>query len=177
MVLHLLYNYNFLILKDMAGAGMIMEIIKMKERQGDKALDRLHDGIKTQMQTTANQGSWTGGAKPSQVVRDKTTVKEKPNDEEEEEKKKEQPKSEKPAEQKSESAPGSAAAPGSQLKESDSAPESDLQEADAKSASGGSSMASPVPMPMGVPGSEGGEGGGGGFANMGIIEMAQGASK
>ncbi len=173
MVLHLLYNYNFLILKDMAGAGMIMEIIKMKERQGDKALDRLHDGIKTQMQTTASQGSWTGGAKPSQVVRDKTTVKEKPNEEE----KGQQSKPEKSEKQKAESAPGSEAAPGSELKESDSAPESDLQEAGVKGASGGAPGASPIPMPMGMPGLEGGEGVGGGFANMGIIEMAQGASK
>lgn len=52
-----------------------MELIKEKERQGDKAMDRLHDGFKTQMQLTANQGSWTGDAKPSQVV--KETVKEK----------------------------------------------------------------------------------------------------
>lgn len=42
-----------------------MELIKEKERQGDKAMDRLHDGFKTQMQLTANQGSWTGDAKPS----------------------------------------------------------------------------------------------------------------
>lgn len=54
-----------------------MELIKEKERQGDKAMDRLHDGFKTQMQLTANQGSWTGDAKPSQVVKEKETVKEK----------------------------------------------------------------------------------------------------
>lgn len=29
-----------------------MELIKEKERQGDKAMDRLHDGFKTQMQLT-----------------------------------------------------------------------------------------------------------------------------
>lgn len=45
-----------------------------KERQGDKAMDRLHDGFKTQMQLTANQGSWTGDAKPSQVIKEKETV-------------------------------------------------------------------------------------------------------
>lgn len=52
-------------------------LIKEKERQGDKAMDRLHDGFKTQMQLTANQGSWTGDSKPSQVVKEKETVKEK----------------------------------------------------------------------------------------------------
>ena len=51
-----------------------MELIKEKERQGDKAMDRLHDGFKTQMQLTANQGSWTGDNKPSQVVKEKETV-------------------------------------------------------------------------------------------------------
>lgn len=51
-----------------------MELIKEKERQGDKAMDRLHDGLKTQMQLTANQGSWTGDAKPSQVIKEKETV-------------------------------------------------------------------------------------------------------
>lgn len=61
-----------------------MELIKEKERQGDKAMDRLHDGFKTQMQLTANQGSWTGDAKPSQVVKEKETVKEKVKEPEEE---------------------------------------------------------------------------------------------
>lgn len=59
------------------GGGLIssaMELIKEKERQGDKAMDRLHDGFKTQMQLTANQGSWTGDSKPSQVVKEKETV-------------------------------------------------------------------------------------------------------
>lgn len=60
-----------------------MELIKEKERQGDKAMDRLHDGFKTQMQLTANQGSWTGDAKPSQVVKEKETVKEKVKEPEE----------------------------------------------------------------------------------------------
>lgn len=55
-----------------------MELIKEKERQGDKAMDRLHDGFKTQMQLTANQGSWTGDAKPSQVVKVKEPEEEKP---------------------------------------------------------------------------------------------------
>lgn len=54
-----------------------MELVKEKERQGDKAMDRLHDGFKTQMQLTANQGSWTGDSKPSQVIKEKETVKEK----------------------------------------------------------------------------------------------------
>lgn len=51
-----------------------MELIKEKERQGDKAMDRLYDGFKTQMQLTANQGSWTGDAKPSQVIKEKETA-------------------------------------------------------------------------------------------------------
>lgn len=69
------------------GGGLIssaMELIKEKERQGDKAMDRLHDGFKTQMQLTANQGSWTGDSKPSQVVKEKETVKEKVKEPEEE---------------------------------------------------------------------------------------------
>ncbi len=61
-----------------------MELIKEKERQGDKAMDRLHDGFKTKMQLTANQGSWTGDTKPSQVVKEKETVKEKVKEPEEE---------------------------------------------------------------------------------------------
>lgn len=53
-------------------------LIKEKERQGDKAMDRLHDGFKTQMQLTANQGSWTGDQKPGdQVVKEKVVEKEK----------------------------------------------------------------------------------------------------
>lgn len=47
-------------------------------------MDRLHDGFKTQMQLTANQGSWTGDNKPSQVVKEKETVKEKVKEPEEE---------------------------------------------------------------------------------------------
>lgn len=65
-----------------------MELIKEKERQGDKAMDRLYDGFKTQMQLTANQGSWTGDAKPSQVIKEKETaprVKEPEEDKEKEE--------------------------------------------------------------------------------------------
>lgn len=54
-----------------------MELIKEKERQGDKAMDRLHDGFKTQMELTANQGSWTGDSTPSKVIKEKETVKEK----------------------------------------------------------------------------------------------------
>ncbi|MDE7377540.1 MAG: hypothetical protein K2N13_01080 [Paraprevotella sp.] len=60
-----------------------MELIKEKERQGDKAMDRLHDGFKTQMQLTANQGSWTGDSKPAQVIKEKETVKEKVKEPEE----------------------------------------------------------------------------------------------
>ncbi len=48
------------------GGGIIsaaLGLIKEKERQGDKAMDRLHDGMKTQMELTANQGSWTGDSK------------------------------------------------------------------------------------------------------------------
>lgn len=57
-----------------AALGLINE----KERQGDKAMDRLHDGFKTQMQLTANQGSWTGDQKPAdQVVKEKVVEKEK----------------------------------------------------------------------------------------------------
>ncbi len=47
------------------GGGIIssaLQLIKRK-RQGDKAMDRLHDGMKTQMELTANQGSWTDGAR------------------------------------------------------------------------------------------------------------------
>ena len=73
----------------MAAAGGIiqaaMELVKEKERQGDKAMDRLHDGFKNQMQLTAGQGSWTSDAKPSQVVKEKETVKEKVNEPEEKE--------------------------------------------------------------------------------------------
>lgn len=59
-------------------------LIKEKERQGDKAMDRLHDGFKTQMQLTANQGSWTGNSKPGQVVKEKETVREKAKEQEQE---------------------------------------------------------------------------------------------
>ena len=49
MGLSLLDNYNFLISTTMAAAGGIiqaaMELVKEKERQGDKAMDRLHDGF------------------------------------------------------------------------------------------------------------------------------------
>lgn len=59
-------------------------LIKEKERQGDKAMDRLHDGFKTQMQLTANQGSWTGDSKPGQVVKEKEIVREKAKEPEQE---------------------------------------------------------------------------------------------
>ena len=94
MRLSLLAKYNFLISIVMAGIGgfggggggiisAAMELIKEKERQGDKAMDRLHDGMKTQMEMTANQGSWTGGATPSRTVKEKETVKEKVKEPEE----------------------------------------------------------------------------------------------
>ncbi len=60
-------------------------LIKEKERQGDKAMDRLHDGMKTQMELTANQGSWTGDSKtPEKVVKEKVVEKEKVKEPEEE---------------------------------------------------------------------------------------------
>lgn len=63
-------------------------LIKEKERQGDKAIDRLHDGMKTQMEMTANQGSWTADSKaPEKVVKEKVVEKEKVKEPEEEEEK------------------------------------------------------------------------------------------
>lgn len=60
-------------------------LIKEKERQGDKAMERLHDGMKTQMELTANQGSWTGDSKaPDKVVKEKVVEKEKVKEPEEE---------------------------------------------------------------------------------------------
>ena len=51
----------------MAAAGGIiqaaMDLVKEKERQGDKAMDRLHDGFKNQMQLTAVKA--VGRAMPS----------------------------------------------------------------------------------------------------------------
>ena len=65
-------------------------LIKEKERQGDKAMDRLHDGMKTQMELTANQGSWTGDDKqPGQVVKEKVVEKEKVKEPEKEKPKEE----------------------------------------------------------------------------------------
>lgn len=65
-------------------------LIKEKERQGDKAMERLHDGMKTQMELTANQGSWTGDSKtPEKVVKEKVVEKEKVKEPEEEKEKKE----------------------------------------------------------------------------------------
>jgi TATA-binding protein-associated factor Taf7 len=40
--------------------GGIISTALEKEKQADKASARLHDGMKTQMELTANQGSWTG---------------------------------------------------------------------------------------------------------------------
>lgn len=98
-----------------------LQLIKEKEKQGDKAMERLHDGMKTQMELTQSQGSWTGSSQPSKVVKEKVVEKEKTKEPEEE--------AEKPAE----SAP---AAPGASEEE---------QEKD--------------------------------VANMGILDMAKGASK
>lgn len=90
-------KYNFLILTVMNG-GIIsaaLGLIKEKERQGDKAMDRIHDGMKTQMELTANQGSWTGDSKaPSQVVKEKVVEKEKIKEPEPEEDKPEATKTE-----------------------------------------------------------------------------------
>lgn len=59
-------------------------LIKEKEKQGDKAMERLHDGFKTQMELTANQGSWTGDDKaPDKVVKEKVVKKEKTKEPEE----------------------------------------------------------------------------------------------
>jgi hypothetical protein len=53
-----------------------LELIKEKEKQADRASARLHDGMKTQMELTANQGSWTGDHSTSQSkpVTSPTTV-------------------------------------------------------------------------------------------------------
>lgn len=83
----MLHNYNFLISTNMQG-GIIsaaLGLIKEKEKQGDKAMERLHDGFNTQMELTANQGSWTGDqSSPAKVVEKKEVVKEKVRDPEEE---------------------------------------------------------------------------------------------
>ena len=61
-----------------AGGGIIgaaVELIKMKEKQGDKAMDRTHDSLNQQMKNTANAGSWTGTQSPvsrKEVVKEKT---------------------------------------------------------------------------------------------------------
>lgn len=61
----------------MQGAGGIisgaLSLVKEKERQADKGLERIHDSLKTQTQTTAAQGSWTGkgseaASAPKEVV-------------------------------------------------------------------------------------------------------------
>lgn len=73
------------------GGGIIssaLQLIKEKERQGDKAMDRLHDGMKTQMELTANQGSWTDGGSSAPrkvVVKEKVVEKEKVKEPEKEE--------------------------------------------------------------------------------------------
>lgn len=49
------------------GAGGIISAALGKiEDRNNKIMDRLHDGIKAQMQLTANQGSLTGDAMSSQ---------------------------------------------------------------------------------------------------------------
>ena len=64
------------------GGGIIssaLQLIKEKERQGDKAMDRIHDGMKSQMELTGMQGSWTedSSGAPRQVVKEKVVEKEK----------------------------------------------------------------------------------------------------
>lgn len=71
------------------GGGIISSALQLikEERQGDKAMDRLHDGMKTQMELTANQGSWTdgGSSAPQKVVKEKVVEKEKVKEPEKEE--------------------------------------------------------------------------------------------
>lgn len=61
-----------------AGGGLIssaMELIKEKERQADKAMDRLHDGLKAQTEAATAGGSWTGaGGAPQKVVQKEKVV-------------------------------------------------------------------------------------------------------
>lgn len=66
-------------------------LIKDKEKQADKASERLHDGMKTQMELTANQGSWTGeqSGTPAKVVKEKVVEKEKVKEPEDEKDKEE----------------------------------------------------------------------------------------
>lgn len=73
-----------------AAGGIIssaLQLIQEKERQGDKAMDRLHDSMKTQMELTANQRSWTdgGSSAPQKVVKEKVVEKEKVKEPEKEE--------------------------------------------------------------------------------------------
>lgn len=70
------------------GGGIIssaLQLIKEKERQADKASERISDGIKTQMELTANQGSWTGSSSsaPQKVIKEKVVEKEKVKEPEE----------------------------------------------------------------------------------------------
>lgn len=82
-------------------------LIKEKEKQGDKAMERLHDGFKTQMELNAPKGSWTGDQKPNQVVKEKVVEKEKVKEPEEEKPEEEQPTATKEDdEEKKEDVPG-----------------------------------------------------------------------
>lgn len=73
-------------------------------------MDRLHDGFKTQMELTANQGSWTGDDKqPSKVVKEKVVEKEKVKE----------PEAEKSAEEKPETTPATSAPAEEEEKEDD----------------------------------------------------------
>lgn len=131
----MLRNYNFLILTTMQG-GIIstaLELVKEKEKQADKASARLHDGMKTQMELTANQGSWTGDQSSKSKPAPTTTVvvqKDTEDDKEEKDTTKDSKEEETPA----------SAAPG--------APSAESEDDDKKN-----------------------------IADMGIIGLAQGASK
>jgi hypothetical protein len=132
----LLRNYNFLILTTMQG-GIIstaLELVKEKEKQADKASARLHDGMKTQMELTANQGSWTGdqSSKSKPAAPTTTVVVQKDSEDDKEEK-------DTTKDSKEEETPASAA-PG--------APSAESEDDDKKN-----------------------------IADMGIISLAQGASK
>lgn len=81
-------------------------LIKEKEKQGDKAMERLHDGFKTQMELNAPKGSWTGDQKPNQVVKEKVVEKEKVKEPEKEEPEEEQPTTKEDDDKKEEQVPG-----------------------------------------------------------------------
>lgn len=78
------------------GGGIIssaLQLIKEKERQADKAMGRLHDGMKTQMEVSAGQGSWTGNnsSAPQKIVKEKVIEKEEVKDTDDEPEEKDAP--------------------------------------------------------------------------------------